>query len=144
MPVTIKTVNLKYKNSQGQYVGVNTVGETATAEQIAAIEAKGAEVIGSIPPDYSALTDEINGMSIEDQLLRDELPGTTKTVINGLDGNPFSVYHKVGETAVRTDWFSWGENTVSETRVLASGWRVTIDTNLTTLSQTVSEIQEVV
>ena len=144
MPIAIKTVNLKYKNAQGQYVGVNTVGETTTAEQIAAIEAKGEEVIESIPSDYSALTDEVGNMSVEEQLLRDELPGTTKQVVNGLDGNPFSVTHKVGETIVRTDWFTWGENTVTETRVLAAGKRITIETNLTTLYQTMSAIQEVV
>ena len=144
MPVTIKTANLKYKNSQGQYVGVNTVGETAKAEQIAAIEAKGEEVLESIPADYSALTEAVGNMSVEEQLLRDELPGTTRTVINGLDGNPFSITHRVGETVVRTDWFTWGENTVTEVRVLETGKRITIETNLTTLYQTVSAIEEVV
>lgn len=42
MPVTFKSANVKYKNSQGQYVGVNTVSDNTTADQIAAIQAAGA------------------------------------------------------------------------------------------------------
>ena len=39
MPVTIKTVHMKYKNSDGEYVGVNSVSDNATSDQIAAIQA---------------------------------------------------------------------------------------------------------
>ena len=68
MPVSIKTVHLKYRNSHDQYVGVNTIGETTTAEQVAAIEeasaeqmaaiaAKGEETRATIPSDYTELSD---------------------------------------------------------------------------------------
>ena len=49
MPVTIKSAYIKYKDAQGQYVGVDTIAETSTAEQIAAIEAKGEEILENIP-----------------------------------------------------------------------------------------------
>lgn len=55
MPVTIKNTKMKYKDSNGEYVGVNAVAEQTTAEmvadiedaagdQIEAIETKGTEV----------------------------------------------------------------------------------------------------
>ena len=64
MPVNIKAANMKYKNSQGQYVGVNSVSDNTTAEQIVAIqdaganqiqdvEEKGAETLASIPDNYT-------------------------------------------------------------------------------------------
>ena len=64
MPVTFKAANMKYKNSQGQYVGVNSVSDNTTAEQIVAIqdaganqiqdvEEKGAETLASIPDNYT-------------------------------------------------------------------------------------------
>ena len=80
MPVSSKTVNLKYKNSRGQYVGVNTVGETTTAEQIAAIEAKGEEVLESIPADYSELTAEVDGKA-------NKVSGAVNNNFAMLDGN---------------------------------------------------------
>lgn len=70
MPVTIKSGNLKYKNSLGQYVGINCVSDSETADQIAdiqaegatqisAVEAKGEEVRESIPQDYSELSYDV-------------------------------------------------------------------------------------
>lgn len=32
MPVTFRAADLKYKDSQGQYHGVNSISETATAD----------------------------------------------------------------------------------------------------------------
>ena len=62
MPVTIKAAHLKYKNGQGEYVGVNSVSDQTTAEQIAAIESAGEEVINSIPSDYSELSQDVTGI----------------------------------------------------------------------------------
>lgn len=59
MPVTIKSAYIKYKDSLGQYVGIDSVAETSTAEQVAAIEAKGEEVLESIPADYSELSEAV-------------------------------------------------------------------------------------
>ena len=85
MPATIKTAIMKYKNGQGNYVGINAVSDNATADQIAAInsagmnkvaavnaagtaqvgavEAKGAETLASIPVDYTNLSNEVTQLS---------------------------------------------------------------------------------
>lgn len=62
MPITIKTANMKYKNSEGEYVGVNAISDNTTAEQLARIEDKGDEVIASIPSDYTALETQVNNI----------------------------------------------------------------------------------
>ena len=81
MSVTIKSANLKYKNQQGEYVGVNSISDNSTAEQLAAIasagstqlstigtagwtqinaiEDKGAETLASIPDDYTTLSENV-------------------------------------------------------------------------------------
>ena len=86
MPVTIKTVHMKYKNSDGEYVGVNSVSDnetsdqiaaiqaaaqTATATQTAAIQAKGTEVLGSIPDTYEDLADQVESVSSALNVLED-------------------------------------------------------------------------
>ena len=62
MPVTIKSAHMKYKNGQGEYVGVNSVSDNATSEQIAAIEAAGEDVLESIPSDYTALSNQVDDL----------------------------------------------------------------------------------
>ena len=74
MPITIKQGLMKYKNGQNEYIGINTVGETASAQQISninqagttqvsAINTKGQEVLASIPSDYTALSDEVSELN---------------------------------------------------------------------------------
>ena len=63
MPVNIKVTEMKYKNGQGEYVGINGYSERSTAEQIAEIEQKGAEVYASIPENYSALNTAVKNLS---------------------------------------------------------------------------------
>ena len=41
MPITVKAANLKYKNSNGEYVGVNSISDMTTADQLAAINTAG-------------------------------------------------------------------------------------------------------
>jgi hypothetical protein len=64
---------MKYKDSQGNYKGVNTVGETTTEEQVAAVntaganqvsavQAKGQEVLESIPSDYTDLSNDVDNL----------------------------------------------------------------------------------
>ena len=73
MSVTIKTAKMKYKNSDGEYVGINAVAETKTAEQIAAIQNAGTQVINDIntrktqidnilPSDYTELNNRIDNI----------------------------------------------------------------------------------
>ena len=73
MPITLKQGLMKYKNGQNEYIGINTVGETTSAQQISnvnqagatqvsAINAKGQEVLASLPSDYTALSDEVSDL----------------------------------------------------------------------------------
>ena len=56
MPVTIKQGLIKYKNGN-DYIGINTIAEQTTEEQIEAIEAKGEEVLESIPDSYEEIVE---------------------------------------------------------------------------------------
>ena len=71
MPITIKTGYLNVRDEQGNYIRNNTVAEQTTAEQVADIEAAGAEEIlaienkgietrASIPSDYTTLSDDVS------------------------------------------------------------------------------------
>ena len=62
MPITIKPAIMKYKDANGNYIGVDVVAESTTAEQMSAIEAKGEEVIESIPSDYTELSDDVRDL----------------------------------------------------------------------------------
>lgn len=96
----------------------------------------------NIGGEVSTLKRAITQEQIEELLLRDELPGTSKTVTFDSNDNPASITHTANGSTVRTDVFTWGENSVTEVRT-ASDKRITITTNLTTLAQTISEIEEV-
>lgn len=63
MPITIKTANVKYKNSQGQYVGVNSVSDNVTNDQIAAIQSAGEAQLSNINSALQGAKDsgEFNG-----------------------------------------------------------------------------------
>lgn len=91
----------------------------------------------------SSLMTEINSGVIEENLLRSEMPGTSSTVTMDSNGNPTSVVHTANSETVRTDSFVWSTNSVVETRTLASGKYITITTDLDTLAQTISAVQEV-
>lgn len=90
-----------------------------------------------------SLKTEINSGVIEENLLRSEMPGTSTTVTMDSNGNPTSIVHTANSETVRTDSFVWSTNSVVETRTLASGKYITITTNLETLAQTISAVQEV-
>lgn len=89
------------------------------------------------------LLTQINSGSIEENLLRSEMPGTSTTVTMDSNGNPTSIVHTANNETVRTDSFVWSTDSVVETRTLASGKYITITTNLGTLAQTISDVQEV-
>lgn len=67
MPVTIHTGYLNVRDDNGEYIRYNTVAEETVQEMVEDIEAKGAEVIDSIPDDYTAFTNHVD--DIEDALL---------------------------------------------------------------------------
>ena len=64
-------------------------------------------------------------------------------VLQDSNGNPVSITYTKDNATVRTDTFVWTTNSVTETRTLANGKYITIVTNLETLAQTISEVQEV-
>lgn len=73
MPISIKAANLKYKNSQGQYVGVNSISDRSTAEQLAAIQAAGTENLQSI---NTAGVTQIQAVNTKGEQVMDSIPET--------------------------------------------------------------------
>lgn len=111
MPITIKTNAMKYKKSDGTYEGFNAIAQESTAQQIASIqsagtaqvdsvEQKGAEVLASIPSDYTELTSEVG--SLKSAIVIDDFS------LNGNSGT-------ASFTPVRID----GEKVTSSTGVIS-------------------------
>ena len=100
-------------------------------------------VSGSETSEISEIKSAINSMTVEEKLLRSDIPGTTVLVTFDSNGNPTSITHSENNVTIRYDEFVWDTYTVTETRT-ASGKYITITTNLVTLAQTVSDIGEVV
>ena len=99
--------------------------------------------IEQIEEDVSDLKTAIHGVEQEEKILRSELLGVSTTVVMDGNGNPTSITYTKDNETVRTDTFVWGTDSVTETRTLANGKYITITTNLNTLAQTISEVQEV-
>ena len=92
--------------------------------------------------DVADLKSAMTQNGVEELLLRDELPGTITTVTMDSNGNPTSIVHSADGETVRTDVFVWSDGSVVETRT-STDYYITITTNLETLTQTISEVQEV-
>ena len=90
----------------------------------------------------SNLGDNVSNLNRQINHFDDNLPGTVQTVNFGADGKPSSVVHTKNGATVRTDAYTWGDGTVTETRTTADGSYITMVTDLTTLVTTISEIQE--
>lgn len=70
-------------------------------------------------------------------LLSDNVPNTVQTyTFSG--GSVSQVLHKRNNTTIRTDAFTYGTSSITETRTLNTGDVLTIVTNLTTLETSVS------
>lgn len=93
--------------------------------------------------EHSALLTEINSSTIEENLLRSELPGTAVAVTFDSNDNPSTITHSKNNVTIRTDVFTWGTDSVTEVRTLATGKKITIVTNLVTLAQMISDVEEV-
>jgi hypothetical protein len=89
----------------------------------------------------TALRGEVDDLKSAIRFFND-IPGTVQTVNFDANGNPSSIVHTANGEALRTDGFTWGDNTVTEKRELADGSYITFVTDLTTLVTTISEIQE--
>ena len=130
--------------------GGATLTETPTAGAVPLYGTNGVLKVG--PPtanndavrkaELDEIDDRVTSLNQAINVFDDNLPGTVQTVNFGSDGKPASVVHTKNGTTVRTDTYTWGTGTVTETRTLASGAYVTMVTDLTTLVTTISEIQE--
>lgn len=114
-----------------------------SAEAAARAAAINAEATARADSD-TALRGEVNGLksAASDKDLFDDIPGTTQTVTFNANDQPASVVHTSGTDTVRSDVFTWGDDTVTEVRTLANGRHVTYVTNLTTLVTTISAVEE--
>lgn len=74
---------------------------------------------------------------IYEMLQLDEIPNTTQTP-TFVDGRITQILHKRSNATIRTDAFTFGDNTITEVRTLSTGESLTIVTNLTTLETTVT------
>lgn len=75
----------------------------------------------------------------KDSLLHDEeIDDTVQTIVFDGNGNVQSITHSRGGSAIRTDTFTFGTNTITEVRALSSGETLTIVTNTVTLQTTVT------
>jgi len=97
---------------------------------------------GSIGAEVSDAKNAISELNRQLNHFDDNLPGTVQTVNFGADGKPSSVVHTKNGVTVRTDAYTWGDGTVTETRTTADGSYITMVTDLSTLVTTISEIQE--
>ena len=85
-----------------------------------------------------ATLQEQNRHLSDNDLHLEELPDTTQAITFDQSGNVQSIVHSRNNTAVRTDVFTFEENTITEVRTLANGHSLTMVTNLTTLETTVT------
>ena len=83
--------------------------------------------------------DQAGGDGTFNRLQWDNIPDTTQSIVFDQQGNIASITHTdSGSVAVRTDAFTFGENTITEVRTLNTGESLTLVTNLTTLVTTVT------
>lgn len=96
MSVTLKQGLMKYKNGQGEFVSINSIGEETTAqqvseinsagaEQIAAVQQKGEQTIASIPSDYTNLSNEVDDLKSTINEWDSTIKRFNVTATNGLD-----------------------------------------------------------
>ena len=117
----------------------SAVGDVNAAKEtvVEAVGNKGAEVLDSIPQDYSVLSGNVETLTDYMALLADEVPNTTQEyTFSG--GSVSQVTHSSGGAAVRTDLFTYAASSITEVRTLASGASLTIVTNLITLETAVT------
>lgn len=79
----------------------------------------------------------ITSLSNDIILLNDEVPNTTQNY-TFTNGRVSQVTHSRNSVIIRTDVFTYGTDTITEVRTLASGKSLTIQTNLSTLVTTVA------
>lgn len=92
----------------------------------------------SVPTDYTELIGDVEDLKSHHNLQINSIPGTEQTILFDDEGNVRSITHSANGTAVRTDMFTFGDDTIIEVRTLASEEIMTIMTNTDTLVTTVA------
>ena len=87
--------------------------------------------------DAKAVGDQLSELKDDFILEMDEIPDTVQSY-TFVDGTVSQIVHNRSGVAIRTDVFTYGENTITEVRTLSTGESLTIVTNLTTLETTVT------
>ena len=62
MSVVLRPTTMKVRNEGEEFQGFNVVADEKVAEKVAALEAKGQEVLESIPSDYSELVARVEAL----------------------------------------------------------------------------------
>lgn len=88
--------------------------------------------------DVSLLRSALNANGIYDKLIEDEIPDTVQDITFNASGDVQSITHSANNAAVRTDAFTFAENSITEVRTLSTGQSLTMVTNLTTLETTIT------
>ena len=97
-------------------------------------------VVDGITSERTQITTNKNDIAQlkEDFILQmDEIPDTVQSY-TFVDGTVSQITHNRSGVAIRTDVFTYGNNTITEVRTLNTGESLTIVTNLTTLETTVT------
>lgn len=121
----------------------NATGSASDAEAWA-VGQRGGEDVPSTDPTYhnsaAYWAAQAQGIALADnyRLLAEMLPGTTQEITFDADGNVQKITHKAGATVEREDVFTFGTDTITETRTLDTGDVLTIVTNTETLVTTVT------
>lgn len=88
--------------------------------------------------DSTRLSDVVFDNNVDEKLLQDNIKNT-RQVVQYTAGVVTGVQHiSLDNTVIRTDTFNTTSNPMVETRVLNTGERLTISTDLTTLTSTIT------
>ena len=118
MSIYLKPNELKIKNEQGQYVGLNIAAEGSVQDYLDAIEAKGLETIDNIPSDYTTLSEEVDDLRDDvDGIIDNTLTQTSKAADAKKTGDEISLL-KNGQLTGSSLTFNKG--TADETTITAA------------------------
>lgn len=140
--VDLNAGDIAYDASETYASGKIGAALKSAEEKLDALDAGDIGYDGSATYDTGTVGKELTELNRQINHFDDNLPGTVQTVNFGADGKPSSVVHTKNGTTVRTDAYTWGDGTVTETRTTADGSYITMVTDLSTLVTTISEIQE--
>lgn len=112
---------------------------TAAAASAATFETDPTLSIAGKAADAKKTGDEIADLKRAFILETENIENTVQTISFAADGSISSIVHKDGSNnVIRTDAFTFGSDTITETRTLYTGEILTIETNTNTLTTTVT------